>query len=73
MLSGHFLACLPDPYAWLWLDQGAMRPVAAGALSYEAPLHMAVRNLSRERPAVVALLEDVHDLTRTASPSDNTR
>lgn len=72
ILSGQFLGYLPRAYAQQWLDRGAMREVAPGEASYFAPLHMAVREASRTRPAVAAFIQDLHRVAvwRAPGPRD---
>jgi DNA-binding transcriptional LysR family regulator len=59
ILSGVYLAFLPDDHAHLWVERGDIRPILPDRISQEATLHLLTRK-GVERPrAVQTFLDDL--------------
>ncbi len=60
VLSGRFIAYLPNHYAAGWVALGEMRALLADQLSYQSLFEVVVRQGHHRTPALQAFLEDLH-------------
>lgn len=60
VLSGRFIAYLPNHYAAAWVGKGEMRALMADTMSYQSLFEGVVRQGHSRTPILQALLEDLH-------------
>ncbi|EBA07983.1 LysR family transcriptional regulator [Sagittula stellata] len=60
VLSGAYLAFLPNHYAQSWVDKGELRPLLPDETSYSVWFQLATRKGIRTTPTMKAFIQDVH-------------